>query len=260
MLKSDLPDNPALSELRQVLKTKFSTAHRDYTPRETIASGIDWIDQVGLEKGCICEISGSGDGAVAGGAVILGQMIQYVVRERQRLVLIDGADAFDPSTLPAFETPIPSVTEPPGEFELDSSFLWARCRGVAEAVKVADMILRDGNLPRTVIDLQHNSIKEIRAIPASSWLRLRSLTEDSGVSCVMLTPGPVINCAALRFDLKSHFSLDDLEAPEFTWRHKSLGVVVNRKSKFTSPQPQTDGRDQTALNHPAEFCATTPAS
>lgn len=229
-MKNESPPKPALDELRQVLKTKFATAHRDYTPRESFVCGVGWIDQVGLEKGCICEISGNESGALSGGAVVLGQMLRHALQERQRFVLIDGADAFDPSILPVFgaEQPVDGLTVP-GGYDLDGSFLWARCRGVAEAVKVADMILRDGNLPGTVIDLQHNSVKDIRSIPASSWLRLRSLVEDSGVSCLIMTPVPSINCAAIRFELKSCFTLDDLESPEFIWEKQSFGVPAKSK-------------------------------
>ncbi len=222
---------PALAELRQVLKDKFATAHRDYTPREKLRCGVDWIDQIGLEKASLCEISSQAS-SPAGGAVILGQMLRYIIQVRERLVLIDGADSFDPSILPVFEGESPSGMGEPA-YDLDGIFIWARCRHVVEAVKVADMILRDGNLPRTIIDLQLNDAKEIREIPASSWLRLRSLTEDSGVSCVIMTPTPSINCASMRFEIQSQFTLDDLECPEFIWQSKNQGVLA--KSHRVSP-------------------------
>lgn len=229
-LSEKTTSNPALAELRQVLKNKFATAHRDYTPRESIRCGIDWIDQIGLEKGSLCEISGN-NGSLAGGAVILGQMLRYIIGERQRLVLIDAVDAFDPSTLPVFGS----------DYDLDGSLIWARCRGVIEAIKVADMILRDGNLPRTVIDLQHIPPKEIRSIPSSSWLRLRALTEDSGVSCLIMTPNPSINCASMRFEIESRFSLDDLECPEFIWKEKNKGSL-GRAHRPATRQTDTEVR------------------
>jgi len=229
ILNRESATNPALAELRQILKDKFATAHRDYTPRESLRCGVDWIDQIGLEKASLCEISSQAS-SPAGGAVILGQMLRHIIQERQRLVLIDGADSFDPSILPVFEGYSPHGM---GESDLDGYFIWARCRYVAEAVKVADMILRDGNLPRTIIDLQQNAVKEIREIPASSWLRLRSLAEDSGVSCLIMTPTPSINCASMRFEIQSQFSLDDLECPEFVWKGKNRGSLA--KSHRLSP-------------------------
>lgn len=217
------------------MKEKFATAHRDYTPRETIRCGVDWIDQAGLEKGSLCEISAR-ESSPAGGAVILGRILQHIIRERQRLVLIDGADAFDPAILPAFGAVIPAESQDavPQGCDLDGSLIWARCRGVAEAVKVADMMLRDGNLPRTVIDLQNNDLKEIRSIPASSWLRLRSLTEDSGVNCLILTPAPAINCAAMRFEITGRYTLDDLECPEWIWAEKNTGKTGHCQRRLKS--------------------------
>lgn len=172
-----------------MLKEQFSTAHRDFRPQDQITYGVDWLDAESLLQGKIYELSSR---CFGDGARLIGEILASVFRQQQRLVLIDGSDCFDPSILPVFGD---------DTYNLDGSFAWARCRSVKEAVQIADMILRDGNLPRTVMDLQNNSLKEIRSIPRSNWLRLRALAEDSGVSCLVLTTETVIPNAAGRIDI-----------------------------------------------------------
>lgn len=212
-----------LADLRRDLKKQFATAHLPAAPRETFLCGVEWIDAVrpqsqpgGLPTGAICELCSS----PAAGAAVIGQMLRHVLRNGQRLVLIDGADSFDPSAFPLF-------TRPETASLAEGSFLWARCRSAVEAVKVADLILRDGNLPRVILDLQGCAEKEIRAIPSSSWLRLRGLAEESGVSCLAMTPRPLLTCAALRFEAEASFTLDDLDSPESFWS-KRLGGKITR--------------------------------
>ena len=222
----------ALTELRGVLREKFAEAHRSPAPREMILSGVDWIDEGsrggrtgGIPKGGISEVCGS---SMSGGAALIGRMLRYAIGERQRFVLLDGSDSFDPAMFPVFSGAVfpgdgNGLDEAGLSGDLSGSFVWARCRGAGETLRVADLILRDGNFPRTVIDLQMTPIREIRAIPRSSWLRLRSLTADSGVSCLVLTPEPVIPCAAIRWELEGRFTLDDLECPEFVWAERAGG-------------------------------------
>lgn len=232
------PDTAAaLSELRQTLKDKFAGAHRNLAPRETLAYGVEWLDRAKLEKGAICEISGQ---QFSAGAVLIGQCLRHVLQNGEHLLLIDGADSFDPAILPLFAAA--ATAEHDMVESLDRSFAWARCRTVKEAVQVADLILRDGNLPRTLIDLQNNSAKEIQSIPRSSWFRLRSLVEESGTSCLILTPQPMIACAALRFELTGHYQLDDLESPEFDWLQASQGILAREHRQ----QPSLDTNLQIA--------------
>ena len=56
--------------------------------------------------------------------------------------MIDGRDTFDPQS------------QPPGACD---SLLWIRCRAAKDAVRAADLLLRDGNLPLLLIDLEHGS-------------------------------------------------------------------------------------------------------
>ena len=73
-------------------------------------------------------------------------LLRHATRERRWSALIDGHDQFDPQSA--------------GSSAL-SGLLWIRCHTATEAMRSADLLLRDGNLPlakgdehfRTGIDL-----------------------------------------------------------------------------------------------------------
>ncbi|NNE92819.1 MAG: hypothetical protein HKN23_14335 [Verrucomicrobiales bacterium] len=212
-----------LAGLRAELGEKFGAAGAvdfDKQPEiERVPTGIPWLDAAtdgGLAKGSLCEISASA-GPSSGGGVFLLQWLKTAAKSGQRLVLIDAADSFDPCGL--------------GE-NLCRSLLWARCRGVEESIKVADLILRDGNLPFVALDFQLCLERDLRRVPSSSWYRLRGLIEDSGATCVALTPKQMLACAngnaGDRFELASRFGLEDCERSEGYWL--AAAVFAGRKA------------------------------
>ena len=108
------------------------------------------------------------------------------------IILIDGSDSFDPATNGA---------------ELCGRLLWVRCTKASEAIKSADLLLRDGNLPLVLMDLQLNESKELNRIPGTTWFRLRNLAEQTAAALVTLTPAPIITSAHQRLHLKQHLTL-----------------------------------------------------
>lgn len=209
------PSAVVLEELRGVLEEKFGEAHRS-RPRETVVWGAEVLDRAAIPRGALCEVTLAPGASPAAGAVVIGQILRHGLKQRRRLVLVDGCDAFDASVLPVFGDESASDAGA-GSVDLDGSFLWARCRGMRDVVPVADVLLRDANLPRVVIDLQGLSMREIRAVPPSNWLRFRALVEQSGTSCLVFTPAPLLRCAAVRVELNGRFTLDDLDSPEAVW-------------------------------------------
>ena len=87
------------------------------------------------------------------------------------LALIDGSDSFDPESL--------------GN-ECLRHLLWIRCRQGLEAIKVTDLLLRDGNFPLVIVDLVLNAPAELRKIPQTTWYRLQRLVEAVPVACLVL--------------------------------------------------------------------------
>lgn len=114
------------------------------------------------------------------------------------LVLIDARDQFDPES-----------------FSEDDcrKILWLRCGETQQALKSADLLLRDGNLPLVLLDLSTLPPRELQRIPRSSWHRLRQLAESTQTSLVALTPSPFIPGATLRLTLTRSLGLSDLLFP-----------------------------------------------
>ena len=112
------------------------------------------------------------------------------------MALIDGRDSFDPCTL-------------------DNSslrhLLWVRCAKALEAVKAADLLLRDGNFPLVIVDLVLNPPQELRKIPQTSWYRLQRLVESSPTACLILGRQSMVSSAQLKIVLENSWVLKNLE-------------------------------------------------
>ena len=109
----------------------------------------------GLPKGGIAELHC----VQHGGALAVAQLLAAAHRRKDRVVLIDGADGFDLASV-----------EPAALTRL----LWVRCRSAVEAVKAADLLLRDGNLPFVLLNL--------RGCSDAVRLPSQSCTGSSGLS------------------------------------------------------------------------------
>jgi hypothetical protein len=80
-------------------------------------------------------------------------------------------------------------------------------------MRVTDLLLRDGNLPLVILDIQAHTPREVQSVPASSWHRLRVLAEKSGVALCAFTPCQTVPCARARLMLEQRFTLEALERP-----------------------------------------------
>ncbi len=267
-MENSLQTDPRIAALRTQLKKEFASAHRDPPAvRECIETGVDWLDREGIGKGTVCEIysggtsgkEGAGRSHTAGGGVAFHRMLTHAVRKQQHLVLIDGADAFDPASHPTFSPENAGAASgnsgaesqrggapPEKSSPLDGTFLWARCRSVSEAIKVADLIVRDANLPRVILDLQLCDLREVRRVASSSWFRLRSQLEENGGTLIAFTPAPVIPSASLRFEMRGLYTLNDCESPESQWTGK-LRVRVVRDRVVSSSDQKKGERNELSL-------------
>ncbi len=70
---------------------------------------------------------------------MLLHLLEEARKERRFAALVDGANAFDPQTAP------PALIE---------HLLWVRCRSVEQALRAADVLLRDENLGMVIVDLR----------------------------------------------------------------------------------------------------------
>ena len=154
---------------------------------------LDLLLQGGLTQNAITEVAAQGPGA--GSALFLHALLQQTHRAGQWMGLIDGQDSFDPGALPQ---------------AVLSRLFWVRCRTAEEALKAADILLRDRNLPLVALDLKMNPPAQLRKISGTTWYRLQRVVRQTATALVVLTPHPLIANAGTRLTLESRLTLADL--------------------------------------------------
>src|SRR6266446_7066492 len=179
-------------DLRKLLAERFPQPPFSVVTR--LVTGLSFVDQTiggGLPKGAITELISPQ--ISAGSASFIQALLQAAHRDRYFLALIDGRDSFDPSALS----------------ELDNArlrnLLWVRCSKALEAVKAADLLLRDGNFPLLIIDLVFNPAEELRKIPQTTWYRLQRLVESRH---------GMVSSAQFKIVLENSWSLETFEEDE----------------------------------------------
>lgn len=170
----------SLAQLRDLIQQRFPSAAAPVFKRPSADS-----DSPALLPGRLVEIVGPTSG------LILRHFIHG-----QRTALIDGADAFDPAGLD------------PADLQ---HLLWVRCRKATEAIRAADLLLRDGNLPSVLLDLRLLPQRELLSLPSSVWHRLRMLAERGDAATAVFSPCKVVACAARRWFQTQERTLADLE-------------------------------------------------
>lgn len=205
------PSAPAGSivDLRNLLAERF--------PRSSVPAAAHWCTGVatidesiggGLPKGAITELSSPN--ASAGSASLIYALLQRAHNDRCYLALVDGRDSFDP--------------QPVGPARL-RNLLWVRCTNAIEAVKAADLLLRDANFPLVVLDLVLNPPEDLRKIPQTTWYRLQRLVEAAPTAFLVLTRSSLLSSARLKLSLENAWTLADLERDGLASR---LKIQVNR--------------------------------
>jgi hypothetical protein len=196
-------------DLRNLLAIHFPQAPTLAGTR--FVTGLASIDQPiggGLPKGAITELISPRTSA--GSASLIHAFVHGAYRDKYFIALIDGRDSFDPCALAS-----PTLGQ----------LLWVRCAKALEAVKAADLLLRDGNFPLVIVDLILNSPDELRKIPQTTWYRLQRLVESVPTACLILTRYELVNSAQLKLVLENSWNLETLEKQEAI---SQLRIVVKR--------------------------------
>jgi len=188
-------------ELRRLLSDRFpltrtwskSAPANTHSGSPTGLPRLDSLLEGGLSKSAITEVASHGSGA--GAALFLRALLRQSGHAGQLMGLIDGSDSFDPDGL---------------EASVLSRLFWVRCATADEALKAADLLLRDRNLSLIVLDLKMNPAAQLRKISGAAWYRLQRLARQSATAFVALTPHPMIASAQTRLILESRFTLDAL--------------------------------------------------
>ncbi|MCX6874321.1 MAG: hypothetical protein NTW21_11015 [Verrucomicrobia bacterium] len=192
--------------LRQQLREKFPQAHGVRAALEVAEVAEVAGQPITAETfpvGAISEVlpAGAGAGVLLLLAGLLGEPDE--VSPHPELVVVDGADGFDPASYPG---------------KACSRVLWVRCNAAMDMLKAADLLVRDGNVPLVLLDATGLARRDLAALPTSAWWRLKQATEHSGCRLVVLAPFPLVASASLRLTLSAELVLGDFDCP----RHELL--------------------------------------
>jgi hypothetical protein len=168
------------------------------TDRDTLGTGIDHFDRAlggGLPTGVLCEFVASAPSS--GGQTVLLHLLEEARKERRFAALVDGANAFDPQTAP------PALIE---------HLLWVRCRSVEQALRAADVLLRDENLGMVIVDLRDCAGWALKRTRSTVWYRLQRLAGRWEGTLVVFTPRPMIPSAQIRVAFAGRLSAVQCDA------------------------------------------------
>ena len=216
-------------DLRKLLAERFP--HPALTTATRLVTGLSFLDQPiggGLPRSAITELISparsathsvaGGPGTSVGSASLIRALVHCAYRDNYFLALIDGRDSFDPCGL-------------------DNAWLrhllWVRCSKASEAVKAADLLLRDGNFPLVIVDLVLNAPDELRKIPQTNWYRLQRLVEVLPTACLVLTRYEIVGSAQLKlvlensWDIQTFESVDALSKLRILMKRSHLRSVIN---------------------------------
>lgn len=207
-------------DLRALLAERFPASASP--ARACLVTGLPTLDQTiggGLRKGGITELISPN--LSAGSASFVAAMVRAACRDRYFVALIDGTDSFDP--------------QPIGNQAL-RHLLWVRCHTTVEAIKSADLLLRDGNFPLVIIDLVLNQPNELRKIQQTSWYRLQRLVEATSSAFVVLTRSNTVSSAQLKIALENTWNLRAIqhENPATSLQFRIQRVHRTSETKLTS--------------------------
>jgi hypothetical protein len=185
----------AIIDLRKTLAERFPQRSQPVaTVLPTHLSFLDAITGGGFPKSAITEIISPR--ASAGSASLIHALLRSAQRDQHFIALIDGSDSFDPGS---------------SDNSTLRHLLWIRCHKAFDAVRAADLLLRDGNFPLVIVDLVLNAPEELRKIPQTSWYRLQRLAEAVPSSCLIINRQSMVSSAQLKIVLENSWTLSDLE-------------------------------------------------
>ncbi len=204
----------SLAALRQQLAARFPTAQR--APGRTLATGLAALDEPtggGLPLGAVTEVVGSAPSC--GASLLWGQLLAATRAAQTRAALVDALDEFDATAFPA---------------DLLAHLVWARCRGVNEALAAADLLARGANFGLVLLDLRHAPLRDLRRVPSTAWYRLQRAVEPADLALVVATPAACVPSAQLRFELEPSADFAALDAPRATLTAQ-LAPVLQRQRR-----------------------------
>ncbi len=192
--------------------------------RDTLGTGIDRFDRAlegGLSTGLLCEFVVPAPSS--GGQTALLHLLEAARRERRYAALVDGSNSFDPQTAPE---------------ALLEHLLWVRCGAAEQALRVADVLLRDENLGMILLDLRGCDRWELRRTRSTIWYRLQRLAGKWAGAFAVFTPQAMIPSAQVRVELAGRIgvSLGDVALSEVAKEIEPRVARLRKRERGGFPQ------------------------
>ena len=206
-------------DLRNLLAERFP--HPSSAAASRLSTDLPCLENPtrgGLPRGAITELISPGTSS--GSASLIHALVHCAYRDNYFLALIDGRDSFDPCGFDNASL---------------QHLLWVRCSKASEAVKAADLLLRDGNFPLVIVDLVLNAPEELRKIPQTNWYRLQRLVEVLPTACLVLTRYEMVGSAQLKLVLENSWDIQTFESEDTLSR---LRIVVKRSHLLPEARSQ----------------------
>lgn len=186
----------AFAQLRARFQGNESLSDR--SAETALELGVPALDGVvgGLPAGALTEVVQAPECIGSG---LLVEALMRLARSKQGyLSLLDAHNRFDPESVdPA----------------LHPHLLWVRCKQFEQALKAADILLRDPNFHFHVLDLQSAPFSQLKRIPSHVWYRFQRLLRQNGSVLLCITPRGFIPSAQLRLQCSHPADIDQLDQP-----------------------------------------------
>jgi hypothetical protein len=203
-------------ELRQILAERFP---RELPPPSSLLStGVDCLDRPlegGLRRGSITQLVAPLPSC--GSASLLHDLIESMQAASQFVALIDGKNSFEP-------------------LDTTNLLLWIRCENVAQAIRAADLIIRDGNIVLSILDLKQNEARELRKIPATTWYRLQRVTAEFETTLLLVTSYYISGSSFAALQINNPLRITDFTELSATVSQSRLIDFIYRKNHHQEPQ------------------------
>lgn len=206
-------------ELRQVLAQRFPQELPP--PSSLLATGVESLDRPldgGLRRGSITQLVAPLPSC--GSASLLHDLIESMQASSQFVALIDGKNSF----------------EPPYSNDVTNLLLWIRCENVTQAIRAADLIIRDGNIVLSILDLKQNEAHELRKVPATAWYRLQRVTAEIGTTLLLITSYYISGSSYAALQINNSLGITDFIELSSTVSQSRLTDFIYRKNHHVEPQ------------------------
>lgn len=194
---------------------------RDSLVREEPSRAGCGLDRLaaGLRRGAFTEVRVPGPSQ--GGGLFLAALLARARSEGSYTALLDVGAGFEVEGFP--------------ERDLET-LLWIGCASVMEAVALFDVVARDGNFRRIVLDGRDCPREDWRAVRAALWQRLARQIRERGAMGVLLTRVST-GMARDRYELEARLELGQLQGE----REGIMEAVRVRRAEASGTWQLPDG-------------------